>query len=44
MSRLLDALANIAQFVIPALLIAWADRQRPSQNLPHNTSPEDSKI
>jgi hypothetical protein len=26
MTALLDGLANILQFVVPALLIAWADR------------------
>jgi hypothetical protein len=26
MTNVLDALANIFQFVVPALLIAWADR------------------
>ena len=26
MTALLEALANILQFVVPALLIAWADR------------------
>lgn len=27
---LANGLANIAQFILPALLIAWADRQRPA--------------
>jgi hypothetical protein len=27
-AHLLDAVANLAQFLIPAALIAWADRQR----------------
>jgi hypothetical protein len=28
MKALLDAVENILQFVLPALLIAWADRPR----------------
>jgi hypothetical protein len=28
MKALLDAVANILQFVVPALLISWADRPR----------------
>lgn len=27
-SHLIDAMANLAQFLIPAVAIAWADRPR----------------
>lgn len=30
-ARLIDAAVNIAMFVLPALLLGWADRARPAR-------------